>query len=199
MREPNWKSYIVVEPEPILSPQQCQEFIRLGQAEPLSDGDIMVAGHRDKTDYTARKNKVSHIPFDKAPKIYSDLLGWMHLVNRNRFGFEGMEMHETGQYSEYSKGDFYTWHIDLGVDAIPVPPVRKISLSLLLNDPKEFEGGELEIFGRNFSYDPNNNFVFKLKQGQALFFASFHVHRVKPITSGNRKSLVMWFGGMPFK
>ena len=146
MREPDWKSYIVAEPEPILTPQQCQELIRLGQAEPQSDGAIMVAGCPAKKDYTARKNKVSYIPFDKAPKIYSDLLGWMQLVNRNRFGFEDMQMHEAGQYSEYSKGDFYNWHIDMGVDAIPVPPVRKISLSLLLNDPKEFEGGELEIF-----------------------------------------------------
>jgi len=197
MREPDWKSYIVVEPEPILTPQQCQELIRLGQAEPQSDGAIMVAGHPAKKDYTARKNKVSYIPFDKAPKIYSDLLGWMQLVNRNRFGFEDMQMHEAGQYSEYSKGDFYNWHIDMGVDAIPVPPVRKISLSLLLNDPKEFEGGELEIFSR--AGDTNDNFVFKLKQGQPLFFASFHVHRVKPIISGNRKSLVMWFGGTPFK
>ena len=197
MREPDWKSYIVIEPEPILTPQQCQELIRLGQAEPQSDGAIMVAGHPDKKDYTARKSEISWIPFDKAPKIYSDLLGWMQLVNRNHFGFDGMEMHEAGQYSEYSKGDFYKWHIDIGVNAIPVPPVRKISLSLLLNDPKEFEGGELEIFSR--AGDRNDNFVFKLKQGQPLFFASFHVHRVKPIISGNRKSLVMWFGGTPFK
>ena len=197
MREPNWKSYIVREPKPILTPQQCQELIRLGQAEPLSDGGLMTAGHPNTKDYTARKNKVSHIPFEKASKIYSDILGWMELVNRNRFGFEGMQMHEAGQYSEYSKGDFYNWHIDMGVDAIPVPPVRKISLSLLLNDPKEFEGGELEIFSR--AGNTNDNFVFKLKQGQALFFASFHLHRVKPIISGNRKSLVMWFGGTPFK
>ena len=197
MREPDWKSYIVIEPEPILTPQQCQELIRLGQAEPQSDGAIMVAGHPDKKDYTARKSEISWIPFDKAPKIYSDLLGWMQLVNRNHFGFEGMEMHEAGQYSEYSKGDFYEWHIDLGVNAIPVPPVRKISLSLLLNDPKEFEGGELEIFSR--AANTNDNFVFKLKQGQALFFASFHLHRVRPIIKGNRKSLVMWFGGTPFK
>ena len=197
MREPDWKSYIVVEPEPILTPQQCQELIRLGQAEPQSDGAIMVAGHPDKKDYTARKSEISWIPFDKAPKIYSDLLGWMQLVNRNHFGFEGMEMHEAGQYSEYSKGDFYNWHMDVGVNATPTPPVRKISMTLLLNDPKEFEGGELEIFSR--AANTNDNFVFKLKQGQALFFASFHVHRVRPITSGNRKSLVMWFGGTPLK
>ena len=113
MREPDWKSYIVAEPEPILTPQQCQELIKLGQAEPQSDGGLMTAGHPNKKDYTARKNKVSHIPFEKAPKIYSDILGWMQPVNRNRFGFEGMEMHEAGQYSEYSEGDFYNWHPDM--------------------------------------------------------------------------------------
>ena len=31
------------------------------------------------------------------------------------------------------------------------------------------------------------------------FFASFIRHRVKPVTRGRRQSLVMWFGGTPFK
>ena len=39
----------------------------------------------------------------------------------------------------------------------------------------------------------------KLKQGQAAFFASFIRHRVAPVTKGVRRSLVMWFGGPPFK
>ena len=41
--------------------------------------------------------------------------------------------------------------------------------------------------------------VAKIKQGHAIFFASFIRHRVKPVIRGNRKSLVMWFGGTPFK
>ena len=41
--------------------------------------------------------------------------------------------------------------------------------------------------------------VAKIKQGHAIFFASFIRHRVKPVIKGNRKSLVMWFGGTPFK
>jgi len=39
----------------------------------------------------------------------------------------------------------------------------------------------------------------KLKQGQAVFFASFIRHRVAPVTKGIRRSLVMWFGGPAFK
>jgi PKHD-type hydroxylase len=41
--------------------------------------------------------------------------------------------------------------------------------------------------------------IARPKQGQAIFFASFIRHRVIPITKGTRKSLVMWFGGTPFK
>ena len=70
-------------------------------------------------------------------------------------------------------------------------PVRKISMSLLLNHESEFEGGELELFA-----DGN---VASLTQGHAIFFASFLNHRVKPVTKGVRKSLVVWFGGTPFK
>ena len=41
--------------------------------------------------------------------------------------------------------------------------------------------------------------IAKLRQGQAIFFASFIRHRGAPVTKGVRKSLVMWFGGPPFK
>lgn len=64
-------------------------------------------------------------------------------------------------------------------------------MSCLLSPENEFEGGDLELF--------NEGAGVKLKQGQAIFFASFIRHRVKPVTRGNRKSLVMWFGGPPFK
>ena len=199
MKEPNWKSYVVVVPQPILIPQQCQELIRLGQAESPSDGTVMGGGKHNLKNYTSRKSKISWIPFDKVRNTYNIIGEWVQNVNINHFAFDNMQMNEPGQYTEYSKGDFYNWHIDIGVNAAPMPLVRKISMSLLLNDPKEFEGGELEIFSRSLSDDPTGNLVQPLKQGQAFFFASFLVHRVRPITSGKRKALVMWFGGTPLK
>ena len=64
-------------------------------------------------------------------------------------------------------------------------------MTLLLSPLNEFEGGELELM--------DNNKGVKLVQGQAVFFASFIPHRVKPVTRGERKSLVMWFGGPSFR
>ena len=62
---------------------------------------------------------------------------------------------------------------------------------LEINHESEFDGGDLELC--------EEGKVAPLKQGHAIFFASFLNHRVKPVTRGTRKSLVMWFGGTPFK
>ena len=39
----------------------------------------------------------------------------------------------------------------------------------------------------------------QLLQGQAIFFCSLLRHRVNKVKKGIRRSLVMWFGGPPFK
>ena len=102
-----------------------------------------------------------------------------------------MEITEQGQYTEYEEGGFYDWHMDSDVHMHDEPPVRKISMTCLLSPEHEFEGGDLELM--------KEGQIAKLKQGHAVFFASFIRHRVTPVIRGNRKSLVMWFGGTPFK
>jgi PKHD-type hydroxylase len=71
---------------------------------------------------------------------------------------------------------------------------RKLSMSLLLSDPSEFEGGEFEV--KTDSDIPIN---LEQKRGRAWFFPSWALHRVTPVTKGVRKSLVLWVGGPPFK
>jgi PKHD-type hydroxylase len=64
-------------------------------------------------------------------------------------------------------------------------------MTLLLNDPNEFEGGDLELMAPG-RFKP-------MKQGHATCFASFLNHRVNPVRRGTRQSLVVWFGGKPFR
>ena len=123
--------------------------------------------------------------------MYKDIENIMKTTNGNHFGFDGMTITEMAQYTEYPEGGFYEWHVDNDISFTHEPPVRKISMTCLLSPESEFEGGDLEL-GK-----PGN--VAKLKQGHAIFFASFIRHRVTPVIRGNRKSLVMWFGGTPFK
>ncbi len=192
MREPHWKSYIIKTSEPVLTPQQCDEFIRIGKNVKVKRNFVtssLTSGHRSCN--------ISWVPFEKITSIYQIIKDQMEVINNNYFGFDNMKLLELGQYTEYHKGGFYNWHMDNDVKMETMPTVRKMSMTLLLNDPKEFEGGDLEIFCGN-KLDSQENKI-KLKQGYAVFFASFLLHRVIPVIKGNRKSLVMWFGGTPLK
>ena len=80
------------------------------------------------------------------------------------------------------------------VGICPDSPVRKISLTVFLNDHEEYEGGELELE----LYGPlaeERSVKFKEPKGTVIFFPSDTWHKVNTVTSGVRKSLVTWFGG----
>ena len=195
--EPRWKSYIVATAEPVLTPKQCNELISIGQNEPKINATIGTTDKITKLDERYRKSIISWIPFAKALPIYQVIKNWMEVTNTNYFDFDTVQLSEQGQYAEYSKDGFYNWHMDSNVEMATMPTVRKISMTLLLNDSKDFEGGDLELFcGETLDSEKNK---FKLKQGYAVFFASFLLHRVMPVIKGNRKSLVMWFGGSPLR
>ena len=188
--EPRWKSFIVETTTPIFTPLQCKMIIEAGREEPKQQGQVG-GGSGGTVDTKTRTSHISWIPFKKMVDMYKDLEKIMKTTNGNHFGFDNMQITEPAQYTEYPEGGFYDWHIDNDVNCAHEPPVRKISMTCLLSPESEFEGGDLELMSEGK--------VAKLKQGHAIFFASFIRHRVKPVIKGNRKSLVMWFGGTPFK
>ena len=191
--EPRWKSYIVETTTPIFTPKQCQMVIQAGRSEPKQDAQV---GSKEGTkggvhDTKTRTSHISWIPFKKMNEMYKQIEKIMKATNGNHFGFDGMQLTEPAQYTEYPEGGFYDWHVDNDINFQHEPTVRKISMTILLSPENEFEGGDLELV--------KEGQAAKIKQGHAIFFASFIRHRVAPVIKGNRKSLVMWFGGTPFK
>ena len=191
--EPRWKSYIVQTNQPIFTPLQCKMVIEAGREEPRKNAEVGAEKGKKEgvLDTEIRTSHISWIPFKKMPEMYKDIERTMLKTNNNHFGFEGMQITEMAQYTEYPEGGFYDWHVDNYDNCQHEPPVRKISMTCLLSPENEFEGGDLELI--------KEGQAIKLKQGQAAFFASFIRHRVAPVTKGVRRSLVMWFGGPPFK
>ena len=189
--EPIWKSYICETTEPIFSPKQCQMVIDKGMSLKKEQAKVGMNRPEGGLDTKKRITSISWIPFKDMPEMYRDIEATMLKANNNHFGFDGLKLTEPAQFTHYHTGGFYDWHMDNDVAGKHEPPIRKISMTLLLSDPSTFEGGELEFMSKGKSA--------KLKQGQAIFFASWLQHRVKPVTRGERKSLVMWFGGPPFK
>ena len=189
--EPTWRSYIAETTQPIFSPKQCQMVMDKGMSLKSEDAKVGIGSPGGGLDTKKRITTISWIPFKEMPEMYRDIEKTMLQANNNHFGFEGMQLTEPGQFTHYPTGGFYEWHMDNDVQGKHQPPVRKISMTLLLSPEHEFEGGELEFMSKGKRA--------KLKQGQAIFFASWLQHRVKPVTRGERKSLVMWFGGPSFK
>jgi len=191
--EPKWKSLLANTTGPLFSPAQCQDIINMGHQQTKEEAKV---GHESqaggKHDTKKRITAISWIPFQALPEMYKIIERTMKQVNGNHFGYEGMQLTEPAQFTEYPKGGFYDWHMDSDVNGRFEPPVRKISMTILLSDPSEFVGGALEFM-------TEGNTPPDLKQGQAVFFCSMIRHRVSKVKKGVRRSLVMWFGGPPFK
>jgi len=135
---------------------------------------------------------------------------------------------ESFQFTKYNKGGFYGWHADgtscnfgkykrhiPGVspttpDGGPIKgyttnhnmigKVRKLSITINLNKPDEYDGGNLKFdFGPHAGGKRFHECIEIRPQGSIIFFPSFTYHQVTPITRGTRYSLVLWLCGKPFK
>jgi PKHD-type hydroxylase len=126
--------------------------------------------------------------------IWKKIVHTVAEVNRRFFRYDLTGCYEAIQLSEYTESDsgHYDWHIDGNVASEAVP--RKLSMTLLLSDPSEFEGGDLQVM-----VSTNKPKTLEAKKGRAWFFPSHTLHRVTPVTRGVRRSLVLWVGGPEFK
>ena len=189
--EPKWKSWVVETTTPLFTPDQCRQVIECGRRQKPQKAQVGMNKPEGGLDTKKRVTTISWIPFKEMPEMYDQVNEFIQKANRNHFGFEDVHVTEPAQFTEYPEGGFYDWHMDNDVNMQHEPPVRKISMTLLLSHESQFEGGELELMAKGKRA--------KLTQGQAIIFASFLNHRVAPVTRGVRQSLVMWFGGTPFR
>lgn len=94
------------------------------------------------------------------------------------------------QYTEYhgSNEGKYDWHHDVDWNKNDGGD-RKLSVTVQLSDPEDYEGGHFEFLEVE---QPSSEIRDK---GTVLVFPSYLHHRVTPVTSGVRKTLVAWFEG----
>ena len=104
----------------------------------------------------------------------------------SRYGFELFDEMGQLQLTRYAKDQLYDWHMDLGAGAMSL---RKISVVVELA-AEEYEGGGIEVF-----HGEGTGNRISLRQGDALIFPSFIMHRALPVQSGTRWTLVSWLTG----
>ena len=112
-------------------------------------------------------------------------------IERIELNVKGLDYKDECQYTHYKAPDgHYDWHTDIGGNGINH---RKISAIVQLSDNSEFKGGNLEFLNGK---DP---IQIEMWKGRCVLFPSFYLHRITPILEGERKSLVQWISGAPFK
>ena len=142
---------------------------------------------------------------------------WHYIQRANRENFlydlrciDGESM----QYTQYGVGEFYSWHNDAGIAGAYKPQtvgnrqdglandfvnenielVRKLSFVLQLSDPDDYEGGNLQLLDEG-----GQSYFAPRKRGTVILFDSRTMHRVLPVKSGLRKSIVGWTVGPRWK
>ena len=190
----------------------CDDIRRYGLS--LKENIAMTGGYGDpKTLNPAqlkslKKKRNSDIVWLSETWLYKELHPFINIANRNASWNYQWDMSEACQFTYYRKGQFYDWHCDSWANPYNNPngrthgKIRKLSSILLLSDPKDYKGGELEFDYRNMDPDkkPSMSICKDIQdKGDLIVFPSFVWHRVKPLKSGQRYSLVNWHLGWPFK
>jgi len=160
--------------------------------------------------------------------LYDLIHPYIHTANKEAGWKYEWDYSESFQFTKYNPGGFYGWHADgnschygrykrfiPGVSSkdeqgrVPrghtnnpnmVGKVRKLSMTLNLNVPGEYEGGNLKFdFGPHAAGKRFHECTEIRPQGSLIIFPSFVYHQVTPVTKGTRYSLVLWSLGQPFK
>ena len=195
----------------VLSSKLCDEIVAFGESAQQKKANIggmpdpLLMGKKKLKDL--KKTRDSNISWIQEPWVYNEILPYVHTANKEAgWNFE-WDWAETCQFTRYTKNQYYDWHCDSWDEPYKdiknkntYGKIRKLSVTVSLSDPKEYKGGELEF---DLSFCNRKPFIKKCKEilpkGSLVVFPSHLWHRVAPITKGERKSLVVWSIGKPFK
>lgn len=174
------------------SDNELNNIIRLGNL--YTEEQARVGGNINEVNENIRMCKLAWMYANKHTDwIYRRITDIINQINEEFFKFDLTKI-ETFQFTKYKEEDtgFYDKHID-PITGSNIPENRKLSCVLQLSDPDDYEGGELCL------YTGKEPTIIEKKKGRIIFFPSYTLHEVKPVTKGTRYSLVGWVHGPAFK
>lgn len=168
----------------------CDMVHQTVEKYPDQPGDYETHINLDPTKADLRKENylMKAIPTKKEKLLADYMKEVVTKANSEMYGFNIWYDIDIIQYTTYDSNlnMEFPWHTDSVWYGLPV--VQKLTVVIGLTDSKKYEGGELVLFGRK-------DFAIKLTAGQAVVFPSIVWHKVNPVTSGKRNTLVSWYKG----
>ena len=203
----------------IVSPKMCEKIISDGKNQLKEEEQRNINTLSETYSGVNLEQRKSKSTFLQSPEIYDILLPILKEANKESGWQYDIDFTESIQFNEYFTGAFCNWHSDGGCDHFSVyqhykpnqevqqgrkyaedenmvGKIRKLSLSLNLSPPEQYDGGVLEIETDDGEVLTLNNCK---EQGTAIVFPSFTRHRITEVTRGIRYSVVLWALGRPFR
>jgi len=167
------------------SKEECQTIINIAKDKGLIQGTT-----RGQSD--VRDSKISWLySVDNIEWAFRRVTDITLNLNERFFKFDLFGLNEGFQFTNYeAPSSKYGKHVDRAINS----PVRKLSISIQLTNPEEYEGGELKLYDGD-----EEGTVMDKAQGTLIIFPSYVLHEVMPVTKGTRNSLVTWVTGKQFK
>jgi|8_EtaG_2_1085327.scaffolds.fasta_scaffold62522_1 PKHD-type hydroxylase len=196
-----------------LSKKFCEDLIRYGGEQ--QDRLARTGAFQDEVNLTKKqekdlkKQRDSNVVWVGDHWIYQHIIPYINTANKSAGWNFTFNASETCQFTKYSPGQFYGWHQDSFDKPWDKPDdpnkhnkIRKLSVTCSLSDPRSYQGGDLEFYSEHPERSKKHNIMKCTEiydQGSIVVFPSFVWHRVMPVTSGTRYSLVIWNIGEEFK
>lgn len=195
-----------------IPPKICDEIIKFGLEQ---KSQIALTGIvKDDDNPTEEEIKElsslrkSDVVWMDGAWIYKEIHPYIETANAEAGWNFDWDFSEACQFTIYEENQYYGWHYDSAPEPYDDPnnlnihgKIRKLSVTISLSDESDYEGGDFEFDFRNNDGEKNQSSVCKeiRPKGSIVVFPSFVRHRVKPVTSGTRYSLVIWNLGKPFR
>jgi PKHD-type hydroxylase len=167
----------------LFTPEECTQIIEIGNTK-LQNGTV----YGDNT--SVRESQIAWLYPDDITFAFQRVTDAIINVNNQFFNFDLFGLAEGFQFTRY---DAPSGRYGMHIDKVLNNQVRKLSLTIQLSLPEDYEGGELAL---QFGPEPD---IMPKEQGKMIAFPSYMLHEVRPVTKGTRYSLVAWVTGKPFK
>ena len=177
----------------LFSRNELDAMVRLGDGLALEKAELSVGGAGYEN---IRATKVAWVPRGtQTETLYRRMEEAVLEINARFFRFDLSALAQL-QYAVYGgqEGGHFDWHKDYGRDpSAPEQEPRKMTLSLQLSEPSDYDGCDLQVRGGH-QIDTAPRI-----RGTLIAFPANVLHQVTPIRSGIRRSLVAWAVGPEFR
>ena len=172
------------------SAEECERIVAMADAAPARDARLV----GQNQDHNLRRADL--VWLDDVPGsewVMDRIIDVVREANRDVFGFDLQSFSESAQVARYGaeREGHFDWHSDIGDG--PLARQRKLTMVVQLSTPDAYEGGRLEVMPSAHAQEAS------MGQGDATIFPSFLLHRVTPVTMGQRQSLTIWAHGPAFR